>query len=103
MLPAGELPGLHVLHEQLANNCQLATAARPSGLLASTGRLKRLAAACQLQPGQTLAMHHLHTAALPSDGLTRLLGGRLVKSVVPEPWRALLTGDALVPEPEWLV
>ena len=102
-LPAGELPGLHALHEQMASNCQLATDACSSGLLASGARLKRFAAERQLQPGQALAMHHLHTDALPGEGPARLLGGRLARLVGPAPWRALLQGGAPVPEPEWLV
>ena len=48
-------------------------------------------------------MHHLHTAALPSEGPARLLGDRLRRLLRPAPWRALLQGGAPVPESEWLV
>jgi hypothetical protein len=101
LLPAGELPGLHALHEQMASNCQLATDACPSGLLASGARLKRFAAERQLQPGQALAMHHLHTDALLGEGPAA--AGRPSDEVSRSCTMALLQGGAPVPESEWLV
>jgi hypothetical protein len=92
-MPPAQLGGLHVLHEQLASNRQLAEGLRPSGFPASGSRLRRFAEVCQLPAGVPLALVHLQQALVATDASAALLGRRLLQHVRPAPWRPVLDGS----------
>ena len=72
---------MHVLHEKLASNCQLALDTHPRGLLASGSRLHHVAAACELPLRAPLAMCQLQRSVHHGTGTVPLLGQRLLRLV----------------------